>query len=376
MYNSYVYISVWKGGCALIKILSENLKLILIGLITILMILAGAVVISLYFGGDVTRQLIVTSIKGSAYISRDGKKYNADLNSRLKSGDVITTDKNCTLRISIDDDKYVTVEPDSSLYIYFTDTASKGDISVNLTKGSAICQLNNELKKNASFVLKTPNSTVSVRGTVFRASFDLKSEYMGYENVMVTEVQNFDGTVTLQLYDIDKQPFDLPMILMERTGAQMLTSEKLCKYGYLNYSFDLLSLSSTTLGELIKAGTETKLAYSAEEINLAYKAVKDEQRRLETMTEASTETTESSPAVTTTVSETTATTVPVTEPEPETSSFDTLRTTQQTHEYTTYSGVKWWELTGNSNTGTDDYDDWFTEEPESSVTGSSSAIQD
>lgn len=347
----------------MLKILSENLKLILIGVISILMIIAGAIVVSLYFGGDVARNLTVTDISGTVNITRDGKGINVARQSKLRSGDIISTDKNGSVRISIDGDKYIWVEPDSSAYIYFTDVASKGDISVNLTKGSVICQLNSELKGGASFSLKTPNSTVSVKGTVFRAEFDYAQEYKNYKNVMITQVQNFDGTVELQLYDAEKQPSNLPMVLIERTAAQMITAENICEYGYLNYSFDLLTLNDTTLGELIKVRGETELAFTQEEINRAYRIVRDERLRQETATETLTDDSVSETSVTTTVTTTetsTETTTPLSETETEeSSSYGTLGTTLQTHEYTTYSGIKWWEITGNTNTGTEGYEDWF-----------------
>lgn len=347
----------------MIKILSENLKLILIGVISILMVLAGAIVLSLYFGGDVARQLIVTDISGTAYISRDSKRMNADKQFSLKSGDVITTAEDSYVRISIDRDKFVWIEPESTVYIYFTEVDSKGDISVNLTRGAVICRLNNKLRKNASFSLKTPNSSVSVKGTAFRAEFDYVKEYMDYKDVMITQVQNFDGTVSLQLYDADKQPYELPMILLERTSAQMLTSEEMCRYGYLNYSFDLLTLNDLTLGELIRACAEKELAFTPEELNHAYKIVRDERLRRETEPESVTDSgSETTITTTVTVTEpTTVTTSPPTGTETDEESYGTLNTTLQTHVYTTYSGVKWWEITGNTNTGTDDYDDWFAD---------------
>lgn len=357
-------LAVLKGGCNLIKILSENLKLIMIGVISILMVLAGAIVLSLYFGGDVARQLVVTDISGTAFISRDSRRMNADKQFALKSGDIITTEENSFVRISVDRDKFVWVEPESTVYIYFTDVDSKGDISVNLTRGAVICRLNNKLKKNATFSLKTPNSAVSVKGTAFRAEFDYVKEYMGYKDVMITQVQNFDGTVALQLYDADKQPYELPMILLERTAAQMLTSEELCKYGYLNYSFDLLTLNDSTLGELIRACAEKELAFTPEELNRAYKIVRDERIKKETASESVTDGS-SDTSVTTTVTATEPTTVTTSPPPEETEtdeeSYGTLGTTLKTHVYTTYSGVKWWEITGNTNTGTDGYEDWFTE---------------
>ncbi|MDE6598699.1 MAG: hypothetical protein K2K34_01290, partial [Oscillospiraceae bacterium] len=61
----------------MVKILSENLKLIMIGVISILMVIAGAIVLSLYFGGDVARRLVVTDITCAAYISRDGRRIGA-----------------------------------------------------------------------------------------------------------------------------------------------------------------------------------------------------------------------------------------------------------------------------------------------------------
>lgn len=344
----------------MIKILSDNLKLILTGMVSILMILSAAVVISLYFGGDTTRQLTVTEIIGSAFFTRDGRRMPVSKNIKLKSGDIIETDENATVRISIDGDKFVFVEPNTSMYIYCTDIASKGDISVNLSRGSVICEINSELKKKSSFVLKTPNSSAAVRGTVFRTQFDLKKSFMGYDDVMITEYQNFDGTVSLQLYDSESEPFELPMVLVERTSAQMITSKDVCKYGYLNYDISLISLSEITLHEVLRAQNAKEIGFSPEEINLAYKSVIEENRRLATMTGTAEITEETTVTTTTTTSATTETETPpsseTTAPE---STYGTLRSTQRTYEYTTYTGVKWWEITGNTNTGTDDYEDWF-----------------
>ena len=351
----------------MLKILSEHIRLIMIGLVSILMILAIAILLSLYFGGEVSRDLVISEIQGSALITRENRIVTATKNAHLNSGDIIETDKNSSVRISLDEDKYILIEPESSVYIYFTEIASKGDISVNLNKGAVVCQINNKLKNKASFKVKTPNSSINVTGTVFRTEFDYVSEYMGYKNVMITQVQNFEGSVNLQLYDINQSPQDLPMILTERTSAQMLTAENLCQYGYLNYSFDLCSMNSMVLGELIRAQKSRELAFSADEVTSAYKIVSIEERQMETMTTTTTtiENSETTIETTTPASvETTeeVTTVPTQISTEDTSSYETLPTTQKKHEYTTYSGIKWWEITGNSNTNTDDYDDWFTEE--------------
>ena len=277
---------------SLSKVLYENIKLLTVGMILILMIIAVAILLSLYFGGDVVRELTISEITGSAYITRGPKRLAAGKSAKLISGDILSTDKNSTVRISIDDDKYIFVEPDSSLYIYFTDIASEGDITVNLSKGAVVCEINEKLKKKASFTLKTPNSIVSVRGTVFRTKFDYMESYMGYSNVMLTHVQNFDGSVNLQLYDSNKDPFDLPKLLMERTSAQMITADDVCQYGYLNYDTDLGSLSEETLHELLRASNVKTLGFTHDEINYAYKDIVEENRRLLTMTDTTADTSE------------------------------------------------------------------------------------
>lgn len=355
----------------MLKILSEHIRLIMIGLVSILMILAIAILLSLYFGGEVSRDLIITDIQGSALITRENRIVTATKNAHLKSGDIIDTDKDSTVRISFDDDKYILVEPCSSVYIYYTEIASKGDVSVNLSKGAVVCQINNKLKNNSSFKVKTPNSSINVTGTVFRTEFDYVSEYLGYKNVMITRIQNFEGSVNLQLYDINQNPQDLPMLLTERTSAQMLTAETLCQYGYLNYSFDLNTMSSMVLGELIRAQKNRELAFSADEVTAAYKIVSAEEKNMETMTTTISSVTsetqsETTVASTTDDTESITTTVPADIETEGTTTNDTLPTTQKIQEYTTYTGIKWWEITGNTNTGTDDYEDWFTEDEENS----------
>ncbi len=350
-----------KGGCALIKILSENLKIILVGMVSVLMIIAVAILISLYFGGNMTRRLVVTEIKGSAYLTRNGKRYNADKNIVIQSGDVISTDSDAYMRIRIDDDKYVYIEPESSLYIYFTDIASKGDISVNLTGGAVICEINKEPEKNSSFTLKTPNCSASVRDTVFRTEFEYHESYKGYNNVMITEVQNLKGSMELQLYDSSQQATDLPRLLVERNCAQLITSDELCQYGYVNYGIDLSAYDEITLREILRAENENGLAFSADEVNAAYiNSVNKAQHPEGSVSNIPTESTsapltEYSPPETeesSTSPEPVETTVPPPENEPD----EYYGTTKQTYVYTTYTGIKWWELTGNQTSGYENND--------------------
>lgn len=346
--------------------IKENLKLIIAALIALLLIAFGAVALSLAFGGETVRALTVTDIQGTAVVIRGSKQMHIGKKTILQSGDIVNTDKDSTVRICIDKDKYISVEPETSVYVYYTQISGKGDVSVNIACGAVTAQLNEPLKKNETFVVKTPNTAVNVRGTVFRTEFSLRDKYMGYNDVMITHVQNFDGSVMLQLYDTNSEKSGEPMLLTERTSAELISCEGVAQYGYLNYDTDMYALNELTLMELIRVSGEHPIAYTLDEIDSALRAAKN--RRTETtptVTEASTEETTS---VSSSKTETTTTTASSSETEASESSFNTLATTLQTHIYTTYAGPKWWEMP-NEHPDEDDfyYDDGGVNDPQTQV---------
>lgn len=351
------------------NIIKENLKLIFAALIALLLIAFGAVALSLAFGRDTVRALTVTDIQGNAVVIRGSKQMYISRKTVLQSGDIVNTDENSTVRIRIDNDKYISVEPNSSVYVYYTQISGKGDVSVNIACGAVLSQLNEPLKKNETFVVKTPNTAVNARGTVFRTEFSLKDKYMGYSDVMITHVQNFDGSVMLQLYDTDSEKSGEPMLLTERTSAELISCEGVAQYGYLNYDTDMYALDELTLMELIRVSGEHEIAYTLDEIDSAVRAARN--RRTETtptVTEAATEETTSASSVTKTETTTTSTSAASEETEGTESSFNTLATTLQTYIYTTYAGPKWWEMP-NENPDEDDfyYDDGGVNDPQTQV---------
>lgn len=341
----------------LLNIFFENLKLIIIALISIILVIIIAILLSLTFGGDVIRQPSIADIKGIGYVYRDGNKMTANKRMKIKSGDIISTDDESFIRVFVDNDKYVVIEENSSASIYFTEVAEKGIIDVSITEGSVLCQLNNPLKKKASFKVKTPNAMADVRGTVFRASFTYADKYMGYEDVYITEINNFAGSVNIQLYDYNKEAVDLPMLLIERASAKMITGLDVSQYIYLNHDTDMFSLPERTLIELLRISTINEISYSTDELNTAYKAVL---RKISNKSETTTEITNISAEISATTAETTTSATSQFTDETSITEIGTLATTRKTHAYTTFSGEKWWEIpyTGDANFSDDnDFDD-------------------
>ena len=343
----------------------NNIKPIVAGLAALFIIVFGAVALSLAFGGRTVRSVTVVDINGSAMIIRGTKQTYASKRSVLSSGDVINTAENSTVRIRVDDGKYIAVEPESSVYIYYTGISGSGDVSVNVAAGAVTCQLDKPLGKNETFVVKTPNTAVNVRGTVFRTEFSFRENYMGAENVMLTHVQNFDGSVLLQLYSEEGEKVDEPMLLTERTSAELITGHGVAKYGYLNYDTDMYALNDIAINELIRICGERPIAYSLDELNSALRASK--QRASSMSVSAAESAAESEAALTaetsvteppvseTAVPETTAPTETTAE---ETTTYGTLRTTAKSYEFTTFAGPKWWEMPNeNPYADDDEFDD-------------------
>lgn len=335
-----------------IQALSDNLKIIIIGLISILMIAVTAILLIIFFGGDRARVIVVTEIKGEISAMRDGHKINISKGTRLGSGDIISTGKDSSLRLRLDPDKYAWIEPETSCYIHYTGVELKGDIAVNITGGAVICQINENLSDKMTFRVKTPNSAINVRGTVFRTEFDYLETFLDYTDVMITNVQNFSGAVNIQLYDVNAEKVELPMLLTERTEARLMTSENVSQYLFLNHETDIYKLRDGTISDIIKISGEKKTAYSIEELSHAFRAASDERRRIEESVS------ETAPPEETAVTERTtaapietAPPLPDWEPEisepPAATTADTLPTVMsQIGEYTVYSGPRWWEAAG------------------------------
>ncbi|MCL2054833.1 MAG: FecR family protein [Oscillospiraceae bacterium] len=337
-----------------LTVLYENLKLIIIALISVILILMLTIFLSLSIGDDLARQPSISEIKGEGQVTRSNSRLTANKRMRLLSGDTVRTGEDSYIRVSIDEDKYIVLEENTVAQIFYTEVEGKGAIDVNVTQGAVLNRIDKPLKKNSAYRVKTPNAVVDVKEAVFRVSFDFAEKYMDYQDVFITEVQNFSGSAGLQLYDINAEPSDLPMLLIERASAKMITSPENCQYVFLNHDTDIYNLTERTLTELLRIRTDNrKLAYATEELNAAHSAVwrnnalirqsEAESEAFELTAEPDTEfTLNSTFSVDNPPFEPSAGTA--SEPPPSvTESTQTSQATQRTHVYTTFPGEKWWE---------------------------------
>jgi len=257
----------------LIHFLTEHALALVIAAIAAVSLILVIIIFTLASSGSSDRKLSIKDISGSAFILRSDGQIPADKNTVLESGDVIITSADGEVKLAADRDKYIYIEPDTTLYVNFTDVSEKGSVIVNISEGSAICRLDSKLPKNAAFEVRTPNAVISATGTVFRTAFSYLDTYGGHDAVKLTDVDCAEGTVDIQLYDDNASPADQLMLLAAGKSARLMTCADASRFEYLNSDTDLYSLSESTLRTYIRISADRPLAYSSSDLNNAYQYV-------------------------------------------------------------------------------------------------------
>lgn len=145
------------------------------------------------------RSMVISEVKGDAVITREkAGEIQAAENLKLQSGDKVTVGRNSTLRLKIDDDKYVMLEENTVVKIQAAGGRNNARISIHLEKGVMTNVIKNKLNSKSSYEVITPNSVMAVRGTVFRVEV-----LVGKDGKTYTKVSTFEGVVTVCLIQPD-----------------------------------------------------------------------------------------------------------------------------------------------------------------------------
>lgn len=137
------------------------------------------------------RSIMVYQVNGNATITRERVgEMKAYENLMLQSGDIAAVASDSSMRLKLDDDKYLLAEQDTLMHIVAEGNDEDAKTYIDLQRGSVTSEIQNKLKDGASYEVNTPNSIMAVRGTIFRV--DVKID----ENKNIeTNLTVFQGTV-------------------------------------------------------------------------------------------------------------------------------------------------------------------------------------
>jgi len=165
---------------------------IIAGLVTVAVI--AAVVIAIIAMNSGYRTIAVERVNGTTTVTNNGTKQEAYAGQHLKSGDDVDVMAQSDLILGLDSDKYVYAKENTHFWVEALGKKNNTRTTIKLDNGSSLCRIDGKLKDSEAFEVDTPNSTMSVRGTVFKTE-----TFIGEDGERYTVVEVFEGAVFVQV---------------------------------------------------------------------------------------------------------------------------------------------------------------------------------
>lgn len=186
-------------------------------------ILIAAVVILLVFllREEAYRVIQVSKVDGHAGVQRiDVGDLDAYAGMMLQSEDEVSVDADSYLYLKLDEDKYVMAEPGCQMHLRATGNSTNSKTAIRLEEGAVVNRLDNKLSEESVYEVSTPNSTMAVRGTVFRVEVVIAED-----GTLETHVSVYEGEVACSLIQPDGTVED-EIILVANDETIIIRSEK------------------------------------------------------------------------------------------------------------------------------------------------------
>lgn len=257
------------------EFLEDRLGVIIAVLIAAVTIILTVVIFTVFVGTNTDRRLYIMEAAGGVSVIRGSGQAAVGRNAEIKSGDVIVTNDEGSVKIKAENGKYIYIEPNSTVYVDYSEKTEHGKIIVNISDGAVVCRLDSKLKNDAVFQVRTPNSIISAEGTVFCVDFSFHKEYLGYEDVMLTRVFSIESMLNIQLFNNVGEKSGKIQPLGEGFAAELVSSPAFNGYTSLNQEYSFTELSSHMLRSLIQISGERNIPVSLSDLTAAFNAVYD-----------------------------------------------------------------------------------------------------
>lgn len=178
---------------------------------------AAAITAAVVFSGEESyRVLKVFELNGSAAVTRESAgELEAYVGMNLESGDVVTVNSG-TMRLSLDNNKYILLEEGTVLELVADGTASDSKTTINLREGAILNEITESLSSNSLYEVNAPKSTMAVRGTSFYVSARQLED-----GSYIIDVTTFHGKVSTQLYDENGNKKGSEIIVKENQSTKI-----------------------------------------------------------------------------------------------------------------------------------------------------------
>lgn len=168
-------------------------KKIIICVCAAVAVIAVALVVLLSKKEEAFRSIMVYDVEGSAVIERETVgSMDAAENLYLESGDRVSVAAQSSMRMKLDDDKYVMAEADTVFSVEAEGTDADSKTKICLEQGGITNEIQHPLSEGSQYETSTPNSVMAVRGTIYRV--ELYVDENGDQNTKLCCFQGKVGT--------------------------------------------------------------------------------------------------------------------------------------------------------------------------------------
>lgn len=162
-------------------------------------VVGAAVVIGIALHNPSYRTIIVEEVNGTGIVSSEKKDdIDAYAGMHLYSGDDVTVQDASDMTLLLDMDKYVYAEENTHFWLEAEGNSEKSRTRIHLDKGAELNRIDTKLTDGEEYQVQTPNSVMSVRGTVYRVNV-----YYDDKGQAWTSVEVFQGSVEITLQTLE-----------------------------------------------------------------------------------------------------------------------------------------------------------------------------
>lgn len=170
---------------------------IILGVAAAVVAVAAVAVVMVVNSPKDYRSIKVEELSGKTTIV-DGKSNTQDAyeGMNLESGDKVTVEADSNMTLLFDADKYMFADAGTKFTVEASGNSKKRNTrtKIVLEEGSVLCRIDEKLGDAETYEVETPNSVMSVRGTIFRMSI-----YKNEKGEKITKVDVLEGAVKVDL---------------------------------------------------------------------------------------------------------------------------------------------------------------------------------
>ena len=164
-----------------------------------------AVIIATHNGSktDETYRLIkVFELLGNGNVIRaDVGDLDPYSGMNLENGDDVFTYSESNMRLTLDSDKFLLMEPDTEISLTASGDSDNNLTRIELKSGAVLNEIIKPLSPGSTYEVSSPKATMAVRGTSFRVYVEKDSD-----GNYITTLQVYHGTVSVDLLDENGNP--------------------------------------------------------------------------------------------------------------------------------------------------------------------------